>query len=67
MPRFDVLRDNNDTSKFIFHEVHVDDAAVAVNLAASHTAPWLDLKAPGGVLSQKVVLSTGCSSDIRPA
>eukprot|EP00930_Biecheleria_cincta_P023315 TRINITY_DN1686_c0_g1_i1.p1 TRINITY_DN1686_c0_g1~~TRINITY_DN1686_c0_g1_i1.p1 ORF type:complete len:252 (-),score=55.66 TRINITY_DN1686_c0_g1_i1:52-726(-) len=53
--RFDLLRDRDNSDKFVFYEVYVDDEAAAFHKTTSHYKSWADFKASGGVENQSVV------------
>eukprot|EP00747_Dinoflagellata_sp_TGD_P031337 gnl/TRDRNA2_/TRDRNA2_135213_c0_seq2.p1 gnl/TRDRNA2_/TRDRNA2_135213_c0~~gnl/TRDRNA2_/TRDRNA2_135213_c0_seq2.p1 ORF type:complete len:230 (+),score=63.22 gnl/TRDRNA2_/TRDRNA2_135213_c0_seq2:44-691(+) len=52
--RFDLLRDSEVPTKFAFHEVYRDQAAVDFHRAQPHFKVWQDFSEAGGVV-QKVV------------
>lgn len=53
--RFDLLQDREDSNKFYFYEVYIDDEAAAFHKTTVHYKCWSDFKAGGGVKSQSVV------------
>ena len=52
--RFDVLRDQAQSNKFIFYEVYRDTDALEFHATTPHFQLWNDFKASGGVISVAV-------------
>lgn len=57
--RFDVLRSNSQSNKFIFYEVYKNEDCVAFHKATDHFALWTNFKSSGGVLSQTAEKADG--------
>lgn len=53
--RFDLLRDRDQSNKFVFYEAYKDDDAAAFHKTTSHYNSWAEFKKSGGVESQTVV------------
>jgi len=52
--RFDLLRDRDNSNKFVFYEAYANDEAAAHHKTTAHYKSWADFKATGGVVSQTV-------------
>ncbi len=57
--RFDLLRDQQQSNKFIFYEVYKDSDALEFHKTTDHYKAWSDFKAEGGVLSQVAMKCDG--------
>mmetsp|Transcript_30790 Transcript_30790/g.41675 ORF Transcript_30790/g.41675 Transcript_30790/m.41675 type:complete len:236 (-) Transcript_30790:386-1093(-) len=57
--RFDVLRVDDSTNKFVLYESYTDAAALAYHKTTEHYKCWSEFKASGGVASQVVVKTVG--------
>ena len=57
--RFDLLRDREQTNKFIFYEAYKDEAALAFHKEQPHFKAWADFKSAGGVISQAAMKCDG--------
>lgn len=53
--RFDLLRDRDDSNKFVFYEAYTDDEMAAKHKETAHYKKWADFKSTGGVASQTAV------------
>eukprot|EP00619_Florenciella_sp_RCC1007_P013540 CAMPEP_0205920810 /NCGR_PEP_ID=MMETSP1325-20131115/11792_1 /ASSEMBLY_ACC=CAM_ASM_000708 /TAXON_ID=236786 /ORGANISM="Florenciella sp., Strain RCC1007" /LENGTH=164 /DNA_ID=CAMNT_0053288539 /DNA_START=38 /DNA_END=530 /DNA_ORIENTATION=- len=59
--RFDVLKVQGTSNKFMFYEMYVDSDAVAFHKEQPHYKAWSSFKKEGGVLSQEVVKADSSS------
>eukprot|EP00929_Paragymnodinium_shiwhaense_P094963 TRINITY_DN5587_c0_g1_i1.p1 TRINITY_DN5587_c0_g1~~TRINITY_DN5587_c0_g1_i1.p1 ORF type:complete len:323 (-),score=78.68 TRINITY_DN5587_c0_g1_i1:311-1255(-) len=53
--RFDLLRNQDKPTQFVFYEAYVDDDAAAHHKTTAHYKAWADFKSTGGVDNQSVV------------
>lgn len=53
--RFDLLRDRDNSTNFVFYEAFTDDEAVAHHKTTDHYKKWAGFKASGGVESQSAI------------
>lgn len=44
--RFDVLQDDNDSTRFLLYEVYVDETALEEHRQTAHYAKWREVVAP---------------------
>merc|ERR1712136_616503 len=61
--RFDLLRNKEEPTKFVFYEAFESDEAVAVHKETSHYKAWADFKTAFGIVSQSATKWATVSAD----
>ena len=61
--RFDVLQDNNDSTKFVLYEVFENDEAAAFHKTTKHYLKWRETVAPYMASPRKAIPTTPAAFD----